>query len=103
MGFTVSDEAITGVASLHSFPVASMPPFMPPEQSEACADRENSAAAITDTRGFAFMSEAPFLLALGPCRIPARNARAVIPTILLSIKHVSRMFRIAGANIHGSS
>ena len=46
------------------------------------------------------MSEAPFLLALEPSRIPARNARAVVATILLSLQRVSRIFWIDRANIH---
>ena len=88
--FAPSDEVIIRavVASLHSFPVASMPPLAPPAHSRACADREKSAAAINDMRGFAFMSEAPFLLALEPCRVPARNARGAIPTILPSLQRI---------------
>ena len=60
----------TVVASLHSFPVASMPPFAPPEQSRACAGIEISATNTNGMRRFVFMSEPPFQLANEPSPDP---------------------------------
>jgi hypothetical protein len=54
---------VTVAVSLHSLPVASMPPFVPPEQSWAWADSEKNIAAISGIRGFAFMSVLSFELA----------------------------------------
>ena len=45
----------TAAASLHWFPVASMPPPVPPEQSWAWAGSEKNIAAMSGAKSFAFM------------------------------------------------
>jgi hypothetical protein len=45
----------TATASLHWFPVASMPPPVPPEQSWAWAGSEKNIAAMSGAKSFAFM------------------------------------------------
>src|SRR5258706_7920342 len=71
-----------------------MPPFVPPEQSWAWAERVKSIPAIIGIRNFAFMAAPPFELARHLRRAAACNARAWIERCS-GIHHVSsRMFRI---------
>ena len=47
--------AIAAASRVHSFPVASMPPFAPPEQSWAWTEKVKSVPATIEIRNFAFM------------------------------------------------